>query len=166
MKCSRWYRLCALMMALCLLLALTGCSKPEKESLGISGQDPSPIETLAANAVTAIHAQDVDGLLDLIDPTLSDPARVALEFMQAMGSTAEEILATVLEAVLGEDAPQNVAGFCQSLELDVESIDERDSEATVIAAYRVAYEGQTYTGTATIGCVNRDGRWYLTSIVL
>ena len=162
----------SLFLALVLLAGLfSGCSlrdllrREPEQTTGISEQMASPIETLVLNAVTACRNLDVDTLLDYIDPTLAGPARSALSLVQTLGGSTEDVLSAIFSTALGDSkTPEDITAFCQSLNLTVESVEENGDDATATTSYSVSADGQTYTGTAYVHCVNRDGKWYIASV--
>ena len=163
---KHWKKHISILLILALLAGLlSGCSlldrlRGEPASTGISETLPSPIETLVLNAVTACRNMDVETLLDYVDPTLAGPARSALSLVQTLGGSVEDMLAAVFSTVLDGEAPEHLTEFCQSLSVTVESVEENGSDATATASYSVS----DYSGTVYIHCVNRDGKWYISSV--
>lgn len=163
-------RAVTLMLTLALLIAcLSGCSafkklvknQPDAEVV----IDPNKkVEDVIDRCNIACNNTDIEGILDCIDPQLAKPIRASLKVAKGIGGKDDEDMLNTVVGLLANTDVKDSFDVCQTLELNVESLEQDGDVATAEVKFSYKLDGQKYIGTTTAKCKYIDGQWYISKL--
>ena len=143
-----------LLIAILLMGTLTGCSVKDK----------SEIRKLLVSFETGCRDADLEEILDCFDPQVIKPIKSTLNLLGTDLSDISDLIYGIIGlGGLVQPDENDALQLLQSIRIKPsEYTFHKDQDLCEVTA-EISYEagGESYSDTAVINCVNRDGEWYL-----
>lgn len=163
-------RAVSLMLTLALLIAcLSGCSAFQKivKHSSDSEQKIEPtekVEDVIDRCNIACNNTDIEGILDCVDPQIAKPIRATLKVAKSIGGKDDEDMLNTVVGLLANSDVEDSFEVCESLDVEVDSLEQDGDTATAELKFSYELDGQKYIGTTTAKCKYMDGQWYITKL--
>ncbi len=163
-------RAVSLMLTLALLIAcLSGCSAFQKivnhsSDSEVKISPTEKVEDVIDRCNVACNNTDIEGILDCIDPQIAKPIRATLKVAKSIGGKDEEDMLNTVVGLLANSDVEDSFEVCESLDVEVDSLEQDGDTATAELKFSYELDGQKYIGTTTAKCKYIDGQWYITKL--
>lgn len=143
-----------LVMIVSVVLSLAGCSKSDKE-----------IRTLIADFENSCNSLDFNGILECINPKISDKFRFAAGVVGMFTEKGTDELFDALSDMVSGD---NVSGtdFFSSIHIEINEIEINEDNADVLVELTYYVGEEEFVRDATIECMYYKEQWYISGISL
>lgn len=145
--------LIAVLLIVIMVFCMMGCSS-----------DKSQIKDTLSEFENSCRNLDVDGMLDCIDPDVSDPIRLGMAVLSNItGTDYESIIACIFsnisESGLGDDF--NPQEFLSTIGVSDAKLKINNNTATVTCELSFEVAGEKFERDAAIDMVKKDDKWYI-----
>lgn len=139
-----------ILMAAMVLTLLTGCGAK------------SDVKKTISSFESACQALDVRGMLECINPTVSNPILTAMNLLgvEDTSGTLEELVGII---GIFEGAGEKTEEFVQSIEIDPNNFEFNDGKDKCTVSAELSC-GEDNTKNITIDLVLKDDAWYISDI--
>jgi len=146
-------KLISLCLASVLLFGcLSGCSGKKKK-----------IDNLMTEFEYACNTLDVDAMLNCIDPSVSDVARLGLGLYGMFAQKDKDEILDQIAGLLSGDTGLDGNEFFSSVKIEVKKTDVKGEEAETETLLQYKLLGQNFKRDATFYCTKNADKWYISS---
>lgn len=123
-----------------------------------SSQEKAKIQDVVGELRYACNNMDANALLDVINPTIADPLKLAAA---VTGTNKNELMESIFSSLNGKVENVDIEEVLRSLDYEIKNIQVSGQYARVTALCTLTVNGIELSRTATLDMQRIEGEWYV-----